>query len=77
MRVQNAIPEFGKPLRNADYYILTNEVIAGLRPFSTLRTIAAKLNEQGLQTPAGLIWTRERVAQYLRNRDIKPTIEQE
>jgi hypothetical protein len=71
MSVQNAVPGFGKPLRNADYYALVDEVTDGLRPFATLRSIAAKLNEQGLQTPSGLIWNRERVAQYLRHRKNK------
>ncbi|MFS2017388.1 hypothetical protein ACEN88_12520 [Massilia sp. CT11-108] len=73
MLVKNAIPAFGMPLRNADYYTMVDEVITALRPHSTLRSIAARLNEQQFETPSGLIWNRERVSQYIRHRGIKST----
>jgi hypothetical protein len=71
MRVQNAIPAFGKPLRMPDYYVAVDGVISILRPYSTLRTVSNHLNAQGLKTPTGLEWNRERVAQYIRHRDFR------
>ena len=73
MLVKNAIPGFGMPLRNADYYAMVDEVITALRPHTTLRSIAVRLNEQQLETPSGLTWNRERVSQYVRHRGIKST----
>jgi hypothetical protein len=73
MLVKNAVPGFGKPLRNEDYYIIVDECITSLRPHATLRSIATRLNEQRLETPSGLTWNRERVSQYIRHRGIKST----
>lgn len=74
---QAAIPAFGKQLRTPDYYSTVDSIISVLRPYSTLRTIAGHLNSQGLQTPSGLDWNRERVAQYLRHRNFNSTSSKE
>jgi hypothetical protein len=77
MRIQNAIPAFGKPLRTPDFYATLDGIISVLRPYSTLRTVSNHLNSQGLQTPAGLEWNRERVAQYVRHRKFNSTTNKE
>lgn len=70
MSVQNVVPEFGKPLRSADYYLTVDGIINSLRPFSTLRGVANHLNSLGLQTPSGLNWHRMHAANYIRQRGL-------
>ncbi len=70
MSVRKAIPEFGKPLRNASYYALVDGIIKTLRPFSTLRTVANHLNSLNLRTPSELEWHRMHVANYIRQRGL-------
>lgn len=60
-----ATPRFGGPRNVPSYYSDLNSIVRVLRPVSTLRTIATHLNVQGFQTPSGLEWTRERLANYL------------
>jgi hypothetical protein len=67
----SAVPKFGSPLRNAQFYEQTDSIIRALRPHSTLRKIAERLQEQGLQTPSGKDWNRMRVASYIRNRKLE------
>jgi hypothetical protein len=68
--MQQAIPEFGKPLKDASYYATVDGILNTLRPFSTLRTCAQHLNSIGLRTPSGLEWHRMHVANYLRQRGL-------
>lgn len=70
MSAQKAIPEFGKPLRDASYYETVDGIINTLRPFSTLRTVANHLNSIGLRTPSGLEFHRMHVANYIRARGL-------
>jgi len=70
MPVVPAVPAFGKPLNVPAFYEAVNSIIRALRPHSTLRSIANRLNEQGFKTPSGMDWTRMHVANYLRNRNI-------
>jgi hypothetical protein len=71
MAVQNASPTFGGKLKTNDYYTQVREIIAVLRGRSTLRTIAAHLNSQGFRTPTDLIWTRDRLATFLKQNKLK------
>jgi hypothetical protein len=71
--IQQAIPAFGKALRTPDFYFTVDGIILVLRPMSTLRTIATHLNGLGIRTASGLEWNRERVAQYIRHRNLIST----
>jgi hypothetical protein len=68
MSTQLAPPSFGGKLNTSSYYANVNSIISVLRGASTLRTIAAHLNGMGFLTPSGLVWSRERVATYIRNK---------
>lgn len=70
MPMHKAVPEFGKPLRDAEFYKITDGIISTLRPFSTLRTCAQHLNSLGMRTPSGLEWHRMHVANYIRQRGL-------
>lgn len=67
MTAFKAAPTFGGKHNTAHFYTMVNSILAVLRPASSLRTIAAYLNSHGFRTPSGLEWTRDRVAQYIRN----------
>jgi hypothetical protein len=67
MLMQNQQPAFGGKLKTPAFYDAVNSCIRVLRPYSTLRTIANHLNSVGLKTATGLIWNRERLANYIRN----------
>lgn len=62
-----ATPQFGGKLNTATYYDSVNSIIKVMRPMATLRTVANHLNAAQFLTPAGLPWTRERLANYLRS----------
>jgi hypothetical protein len=70
MSALHATPRFGGKLNNPAYYDSVSGVIRVLRPASSLRIIANHLNKAGFQTPSGLVWNRERVANYIRNTSI-------
>jgi hypothetical protein len=70
MSLQKPVPEFGKPLQDANYYITTDGILNTLRPYSTLRKCAQHLNSIGLRTPSGLEWHRMHVANYIRQRGL-------
>jgi len=70
MSAPNSVPEFGKPLRDPDYYLTIDRIVNSLRPFSTLRAVATHLNSLGLRTPSGLIWHRMHAANYIRQRGL-------
>ena len=66
MTIQYAIqPSFGGKLQSPQFYLSVNSIIATLRKVATLRTIADALNQAGFVTPAGLSWTKGRLANYL------------
>lgn len=67
---QKATPAFHGKLRTADFYEAVNTTIRQHRRTATLREIAEKLNAKLLTTPSGLVWSRSRVANYLRNTGI-------
>lgn len=60
-------PVFGGKLMTDEYYSHVSAVISTLRPLATLRVIAEHLNSQGLLSPRGLSWDRQRVANFLRS----------
>lgn len=62
-----APPAFSGKARPPIYYAHLNRTIATLRGVASQRTIAECLNQQGLTTPKGLPWDRQRLANYLRN----------
>jgi len=74
MAHQNAIPAFGKPLKSPEYYATCDGIINTLRPYSTLRTVAAHLNSLGLRTPGDLEWHRLHVSNYIRQRGLGTNI---
>jgi hypothetical protein len=63
-------PRFGGKVRPDFYYEQVNSVIEMLRPTASQATIAAYLNKCGLRTPRGLLFDRQRLANYLRNTSI-------
>lgn len=76
MAFQNAIPTFGVPLKDPDYYTVCDSVCNTLRPYSTLRTVANHLNAMGLRTPTGREWHRLHVANYIRRRGLSKNTDQ-
>jgi hypothetical protein len=71
MPIHSAKPEFGGKLMTADYYSQVLAIVAVLREHSTLRNIAAHLTAQGFVTPSGLPFTRDRLATFLKQNEIK------
>lgn len=68
-----AIPAYGAPLRIPEYYRDLDAILAVLRPFASLRTCANHLNNSDIRTPSGLRWSKQAVANYLRNRKLSTT----
>lgn len=66
-------PRFGGPLQSPDFYIAVSNVVAVLREYSTLNTIAGHLNAQGFLSPSGKPWNKIRVANFLRSPHYQPT----
>ena len=67
MDITDGPPAFGAKLRPASYYEQVSNICRILRKQASLRVIAQHLNNQQFTTPTGLIWTRERVADYLKS----------
>ena len=65
---ENSYPRFGGRAKTENYYTNVSAIIASLRPAGTLRMIADELNRQGLKTPRGLEWNKQRVTTYLRDK---------
>lgn len=68
-------PLFGGKVNHETYYVAVSSIVSKLRPTSSLRTIANCLNQSGYKTPTGLIFTRDRVATYIKNNPIQITKE--
>jgi hypothetical protein len=68
MSTFKAAPAFGGKHNLPAYYATVDSIIAVLRPASSLRLIAAHLNTHGFKTPSGMDWSRDRVANYIRNK---------
>jgi hypothetical protein len=68
-----AKPGFGTPKQEPSYYRDVSQIIATLRPFSSLTTICKHLTGQGFLSPAGLEWTKHRLANFIRGKQYKPT----
>lgn len=66
MTTPQSRPQFGGKLKQAAYYSSVNSILSVLRPTATLRVMSEHLNRAGFTTPSGLVWTRSRVASYLR-----------
>lgn len=67
MDTYDARPGWGTKRKTEIYYQRVNETISSLRATKSLRIIANVLNSQGLTTPRGMTWSRERVSTYLRS----------
>lgn len=63
-------PSFGGRLRTENYYTNTSNAIRILRGRSSLRIIAQYLNSQGITTPSGLPFNRDRLARYIKSNKI-------
>jgi len=61
------VPAFGGKTRTDEYYAQVNAIVATLRATASQRTIAEHLNRFGFRTPRGMLWDRQRLANYLRN----------
>ena len=68
-----AKPGFGTPLQLPLYYQNVSNIIAVLRPYSSLRVIANHLSAQGFSTPTGKTFTKQHVANFIRSTQYKPT----
>lgn len=66
MLTVKANPGFGAKLNTPTYYTQVKQIIAVLRPASSLRVICNHLNAQEFKTPTGLVWTRDRLANFIR-----------
>lgn len=66
-------PSFGGKLQAPDYYSAVSSVIAVLREYSTLNTIASQLNAQGFLSPSGKQWNKQRTANFIRSPHYNPT----
>lgn len=60
-------PIFGAKLRDSAYYAQVSNIIRILRKQSSLRIIGDHLTRQGFTTPSGLVWTKARVADYIKS----------
>lgn len=65
-------PEFGGPLQPAQYYKDVSAIISILRPYSTLRVIAAHLHSNGFLSPSGMPFNRMMVANFIRSPHYQP-----
>lgn len=72
MQELKARPQFGGRQNVSQYYEALTSVIQVLRPTATLRVIAAHLNAAAFLTPTGKPWTKERVATFIHNNQLKP-----
>jgi hypothetical protein len=68
-----AKPGFGSPLQEPSYYIAVSNIVATLRDYSTLKTIAAHLAAQGFLSPSGKPFDKQRVANFIRSPHYSPT----
>ena len=59
-------PSFGGKLHQPEYYSAILRIIAGLKPMSSLSTIAAHLNSQSFKTPKGYSFTADNVMNFIR-----------
>lgn len=71
MHELKARPSFGGRQNVTLYYESVSKVIQVLRPTATLRVIADHLNSAGFLTPSSLPWTKQRVATYIHNTQLK------
>lgn len=60
-------PRFGGPLQTPEYYQSVSAICNVLRDYSTLATIALHLNAQGILSPSGKPFNKQRVANFLRS----------
>lgn len=66
-------PTFGGKLQAPDYYVSVSNIVAILRSYSTLATIAGHLQGQGFLSPSGKPWNKQRVANFIRSPHYQPT----
>lgn len=67
MSTQNAKPAFGKPKKTPEYYTQVRIYINALRDTMTLDAIASLLNQAGFKTPTDKPFSKQTVANIMRN----------
>lgn len=70
MDATNAVPKFSGRRKTDDYYSKVTGIIRILRDKAPLSIIAAHLNSQGMTTPTGLPFTRDRLKRYIKSNTI-------
>lgn len=70
MDATNAVPAFGGRRKTEEYYATVSGIIRILRNKAPLSVIATHLNSQGLTTPTGLPFTRDRLTRYIKSNTI-------
>jgi len=67
MSTQNARPAFGKPKKTPEYYAQVRTYVNALRNTMTLDAIASLLNQAGFKTPTDKPFSKQTVANIMRN----------
>lgn len=62
-----AVPRFGGRLKTPEFYKQVNQTISTLRGHTTLKVIAAHLNNMLFTTPSGRPWSKDLLAAYLKS----------
>ena len=70
MSEHNAKPAFGKPKKQPQYYTQIQIFINSLRDTMTLDAIATLLNHAGYRTPTDKPFSKQTVANFMRNTGI-------
>lgn len=70
MSTLNAKPAFAAPKKLPIYYTTVRSFINSLRPTTTLRAIAVMLNQAGYRSPTDKPWSKQTVANIMRNTSI-------
>ena len=70
MDATNAIPAFGGRRKTEAYYTAVSSIVRILRGKAPLSIIAAHLNSQGMTTPTGLPFNRDRLVRYIKSNTI-------
>lgn len=60
-------PQFGGRLKTDAYYTTILNILRILKGKSSLRIMAMHLNSQGLTTPTGLPFTRDRLVRFMKS----------
>lgn len=70
MDATNAVPAFGGRRKTPEYYTNISNIVRILKGKAPLSIIAAHLNSQGMTTPTGLPFNRDRLIRYIKSNTI-------